>query len=386
VNREPSRDAAHRAAQGDEGQSSRLWGVVLALTVLAVIAATAAGIGPIWSGRHADSPEAVPDQSRTAAPQVRDDQDPIVVAISVDGLNPDALERLGREATPTFHRLIDEGAATLNARTAFEATITLPNHAGMLTGRTVAGPQGHDVTMNVDPGGTLADRHGSYVAGMFDVAHNHGLSTALLAQKEKFAFFTRSWDDGHGADDDDGGDDGRDKVDIELVADDAPVVKRLQEVLIGDEADLVFVHLRAPDKAGHRHGWLGAEYLAAVRSVDHDLGQIVDVIDASPDMIDRVTIVLTADHGGPEGSTAHDNPLLAANYRIPFIVWGRGVVGGADLYALNPGRQDPGETRPDYSGRQPIRNLDIESTALGLLGLPAIEGTDSASWPVLALR
>lgn len=386
MKRQLSRDAAHRAAQGGEGQSSRIWVVVLALTVLAMIAAAAAGIGPFWSGRHADSPKAVPEPSGTSSPQVRDDQGPIVVAISVDGLNPDALERFGREATPTFHRLIDEGAATLNARTAFEATITLPNHTGMLTGRTVAGPQGHDVTMNVDPGGTLADRHGSYVAGMFDVAHDHGRSTALLAQKEKFAFFTRSWDDGHGAADHDGGDDGRGKVDVELVAEDAAVVKRLQEVLIGDEAELVFVHLRASDKAGHRHGWLGAEYLAAVRSVDHDLGQIVDLIEASPDLTDRVTIVLTADHGGPEGSTSHDNPLLAANYRIPFIVWGNGVAAGTDLYALNPGRQDPGESRPDYSGRQPIRNLDLESTALGLLGLPALEGTPSASWPALALR
>ena len=44
--------------------------------------------------------------------------DPIdhVVAISVDGLNPSAIRRLGRAGTPSFHRLIREGAATLNAQ------------------------------------------------------------------------------------------------------------------------------------------------------------------------------------------------------------------------------------------------------------------------------
>src|SRR5436190_1290294 len=61
-----------------------------------------------------------------------------VVVISVDGLNPTALTRLGRAKTPTYHRLIDEGASTLNARTEVEKTITLPNHAGMVTSRRIA--------------------------------------------------------------------------------------------------------------------------------------------------------------------------------------------------------------------------------------------------------
>jgi len=352
------------------------------LAVVLVLAVIVAGVGLVWQARTDDSPPVAATPTPSSPEPVR----PIVVAVSVDGLNPDALERLGRDGTPTFHRLIDDGASTLNARTAYELTVTLPNHTGMLTGRGVSGSDGHGLTVNVDPGGTLIDEHGSYVAGMFDVAHDHGLRTALLAQKKKFSFFGRTWDEQHGADDSEGDDDGHDKIDIELTDEDAPVVEKVQDILTHDRADLVFLHLRAPDKAGHAHGWLGPEYLDAVRSADSDLGRILSTIDASPDLTERVTILLTADHGGPEGVKRHDDLTLLANYRIPFIAWGRGVSHSADLYGLNDDRRDPGTSRPGYDGPQPIRNLDIEATALSALGLPALTGTTSSQWPGLHLH
>src|SRR5918998_4993950 len=61
-----------------------------------------------------------------------------VLAISIDGLNPAALRRLGRTGTPHIHELMRTGASTLNARTEHELTLTLPNHTGMVTGRRVA--------------------------------------------------------------------------------------------------------------------------------------------------------------------------------------------------------------------------------------------------------
>src|SRR6478752_1207219 len=74
-----------------------------------------------------------------------------VLAISVDGLNTDAIEQLGADAAPTFHELLDEGAGTLNARTEYEQTVTLPNHAGMMTGRRIdAAKGGHGVTWDDD--------------------------------------------------------------------------------------------------------------------------------------------------------------------------------------------------------------------------------------------
>ena len=73
-----------------------------------------------------------------------------MLAISVDGLNVAALDRLGRgraQLPPAARR----GAATRNARTEREQTITLPNHTGMLTGRRIAKERGgHGVTWNDD--------------------------------------------------------------------------------------------------------------------------------------------------------------------------------------------------------------------------------------------
>lgn len=311
---------------------------------------------------------------------------PLVLAISVDGLNPDALDLLGPRRTPHLHRLMREGSSTLNARTAYEQTITLPNHTGMLTGRGIAGRSGHGVTFNDDVGGTLASAHGAYVPGVFDIAHDHGLGTAFFAEKEKFGYLMRSWDAENGEPDVTGADDGRDKTDVDRVDVADALVPQVGEALLDAGTSLIFLHLSAPDRAGHAEGWLGGSYLDAVRSVDRQLGSILRIVDAHPRARERVTILLTADHGGTRGMTSHDDATSVANYRIPFIAWGRDVAAGADLYALNAGRSDPADGRPGYSGAQPVRNIDVADTALSLLGLPPVAGSASSAWSPLQLE
>lgn len=119
-----------------------------------------------------------------------------VIAVSIDGLNPAALSTLGPEGTPTLHRLIDDGASTLNARTEREQTDTLPNHTGMVTGRWIAAAKGgHGVTWNDDrmrpP--TVHEAAGQTVASVFNVVRRAELSTAVFAGKQKFSLFERSW-------------------------------------------------------------------------------------------------------------------------------------------------------------------------------------------------
>ena len=68
-----------------------------------------------------------PSAERTVVPtaptdEAADNAVDRVIAISIDGLNPRAIQELGESRTPAFHRLMREGAYTLNARTVREQT------------------------------------------------------------------------------------------------------------------------------------------------------------------------------------------------------------------------------------------------------------------------
>nr|WP_260173781.1 alkaline phosphatase family protein [Nocardioides albus] len=295
----------------------------------------------------------------------RDEREPTqvdrkVLAISIDGLNPDALTRLGPAKTPNIHRLIDEGASTLNARTAYEKNITLPNHTGMVTGDPIdADDGGHGVTWNVgDPSKSIAKGEDS----VFTVAHEAGLSTGVFVTKQKFELWQRAWGD---------------HIDLFAAVDDHDrLVSEAAKDLAAEQRDLTFVHLSLPDVAGHASSGMSAPYLAAVEESDEQVGQLLEVIDADPGLAKDLDVILTADHGFKPGITNHSEKVYE-NYRIPFIVWGPDAAAGEDLYDLNADDyRDPGKGRPGYDGPQPIRNADLGNLALDLLGLGPIETSD----------
>lgn len=284
---------------------------------------------------------------RAAAPTTR------VLAVSVDGLNPSALGRLGRDLTPSLHRLMDEGAFTLNARAQVEKTLTLPNHTSMVTGRRIdASRGGHGVTWNEHRrGSTVQKAAGHGVASVFTVAHTAG-STALFTTKKKFSIFERSWDAG---------------IDrfTNREADDRALVQVARADLIHAGRVFTFVHFSGPDVVGHKRGFMSQAYLRAVTRVDRLVGSLIGAIETHESLADTV-VVLTADHGGR--GEDHSDPRRYANYRVPFVVWGAGVRHG-NLYAMNPTYADPGRRRVYYAGRQPVRNGDLANLSLDLLGL-----------------
>jgi len=140
---------------------------------------------------------APPPEPRSAV--IDENQVTRVVVISVDGLNPDAITQLGESGAPTFHRIVDEGATTFNARSEVEMTNTLPNHTGMVTSRRIdLATGGHGVTWNDDRlvPRTVELAAGQQVGSVFSSLDAAGLSSSLFAAKGKFGLFNRSWPNG----------------------------------------------------------------------------------------------------------------------------------------------------------------------------------------------
>ena len=348
---------------------------------VALVVAVAVGLGcspdaggPDAGGPDADpaagvsrsvSPPAVASGPVVRGPVVRGPVRPAgvrrrVLAISVDGLAPGVVRRLGPRGAPTFHRLLRRGASTLEARTEVEMTVTLPNHTSMLTGRRVDGGRGgHGVTWNDDDPGRVIprDARGRRVHSIFTRAHRAGLGTALFAGKQKFHTFPNTWSRA---------------IDRVLITEDqGRLVRAVRRDLVRGGRAFTFLHLRGPDSAGHREGFGSPAYVAAVREVDRQLRGVLRTVRARPRLRREVVVVLTADHGG-HGDDGHSVATRAVNYRVPFLVWGCGVARG-DLYRLSPRRRDPGRAQPGYARpRQPVRNGDLANLSADLLGLPAV--------------
>ncbi|MGI9317378.1 MAG: alkaline phosphatase family protein [bacterium] len=304
-----------------------------------------------------------------------------VVHISIDGLYSNALEVLGDAEIPNFTRLKNEGSSTLNARTDTEETTTLPNHTSQFSGRQVESRQGHAWRLNDDPGSaTLHSNAGRYIVGIFDVVHDAGLSTVLFAGKQKFVLFKQSWNAINGADDVNGVDDGKNKIDkYEFNQSTTQLVSNFISDLENQDRHYAFIHIRDPDTAGHTHGWNispGSEYLSAIKTTDNYLGRILNFLDTDSVYKNSTVVILTSDHGGIIGTTYHA-AFHYQSHTIPFYIWGKDVE-STDLYTLNKNtavQPSPTDNPPYKTTLQPIRNGDAANLASFLLGLPRIPGS-----------
>jgi arylsulfatase A-like enzyme len=243
-----------------------------------------------------------------------------VLVISMDGVRPDALSA---EATPHVWALAMQGAYTWTAQTEFPS-YTLPAHASMLTGYEI---KQHGVYWNdyIPSWGMVK------TFTLFSIAHDAGLWTGMLVGKMKLAHIAVEG-----------------SLDEFLYADAGDA--QMRDLALGRiEAgfDVLFVHFRSPDKAGHRGGWMSEGYLEAVRNVDGYIGEIVQVLTASATSRNALVIV-TADHGGHGKGHGSDLP---EDMTIPWMTWGPGVCGGCEISA-------------------PVRIEDTTATALWALGLP----------------
>lgn len=288
-----------------------------------------------------------------------------VVAISVDGLNPSALTKLGRAGTPYLHKLIyDQGAGTTNARSQIEMTVTLPNHTSMVTGRRISAAYGgHGVTWNSDTTTTTVQQAAGHdVSSVFQKVKQAGGKTAVFATKSKFALFDRSWPV---------------SVDTSVikVEQNLAITRALRADLGSTRRSFYFLHLGLPDQRGHDYGWMSTQYLAAVEYVDRLVGSIMRQIRGDAALSSSTYIVFTSDHGGVPGTKNHGNATDWHNFRVPFAFWGAGV-DNVPLYELNPTRAWPDLVQPGFAASpQPIRNGDLANASLDILGLGPVTGS-----------
>lgn len=295
-----------------------------------------------------------------------------VILISVDGLNVQALTRLPTDQLPNLNRLMKEGASTLNARTDPDYTLTLPNHTSMLTSRPVNGAQGHSITFNDESKVTIHQVHGSYVPSIFDRLREHHRVSVMASSKEKFSLYADSY-----------------PIDQVLVADgnDQSIMQFSRRALQDFNPSFVFLHIGGLDRAGHKYGWnleVNSPYLEELRRIDHDIGDLLRVIESSSNTLNETVIILTSDHGGT--GRHHQDNANKENYIIPMIIWGKSIAAGGDLYKMNLGRRsDPGDKQiaTGVTKTQPIRNGDAANIALQLLGLPCVKDSMLGCEPLL---
>jgi len=122
--------------------------------------------------------------------------------------------------------------------------------------------------------------------------------------------------------------------------------------------NLLFVHLSEPDVAGHRFGWMTAEYGRAVLAADRAISQLIALAEDAYGPA-NFSLIVTADHGGHGTNHGTDDPR---DVTIPWIAWGKGV-------------------KPGVLTHTAVQTMDTAATVLWLMGVA--EPADWAGQPVV---
>lgn len=243
-----------------------------------------------------------------------------VFVVSIDGGKPSAIEKADM---PVLHRLVKEGAHSWQAET-IVPSLTLPSHGSMVSGVDMSR---HGLSWN-----DYRPRNGLIkVTTMFALAKEAGISTALIAGKEKFKHLNLP---------------GSIDTFLALPKKDVEIAEVAADYIKAAKPGLMLVHFPNVDGAGHRFGWDTPEYLEALKVADNSLGLIRKAIEEAGIAGDSLLIV-TADHGGSGKTHGSGRP---AHRNIPWILWGKNVKSGVTLTF-------------------PISTMDTPATALWALGV-----------------
>ncbi|MDO6818010.1 alkaline phosphatase family protein [Zobellia sp. 1_MG-2023] len=228
-----------------------------------------------------------------------------VVVIGFDGLSPDGLQNA---VTPTFDKLMQEGAYSLHAR-AVLPTSSSTNWASMIMG---AGPEQHGITSNAWekdnftlPAVTQSEE---FIFPTIFQLTNDQIASAEIGAIYHWGGFGRLFE--------------KSAVDYDVNPETEDETAVLASSYIKTKRPkLTFVHFDHVDHAGHEYGHGTPKYYKSVEKADQLLKQVLHAIAASG-LKDKTLIIVSADHGGL--GKGHGGESLK-EIEIPFIVWGKGV-------------------------------------------------------------
>ena len=228
-----------------------------------------------------------------------------VVVIGFDGLSPDGLKKA---TTPTFDKIISEGASSMHAR-AVLPTSSSTNWASMIMG---AGPEQHGITSNsweknnfVLP--TIIQSEDFLFPSIFQLIDDQK-ENAEIGAIYHWTGFGRLFEKG--------------AVDYDISPDSEDETAALASAYIKDKKPtFTFIHFDHVDHGGHEYGHGSPEYYKSVEKADAMLAEVMAAIKASG-MADETLVIISADHGGL--GKGHGGESLQ-EIEIPFILWGKSV-------------------------------------------------------------
>ena len=210
-----------------------------------------------------------------------------VLLISVDGVRSDALAQMA-----LAREVFAKGAVSMNASSVFPS-VTLPCHMTMFH--------------SVDP-----DRHGTMtntympqvrpVRGLCEVLKQAGLTCAMFYNWEQLRDLARPGSLAYslmikGRHEDTPAS----AVSTYRQSNDAVTTAAI-ECMKKKGPDFVFLYLAFSDDAGHKFGWMSAEYFDAL---ENSLQNILRVLEEKPE---EYTVLITSDHGGHGRTHGTDLP------------------------------------------------------------------------------
>jgi predicted AlkP superfamily pyrophosphatase or phosphodiesterase len=207
-----------------------------------------------------------------------------VIILSIDGLGPKGLELA---AAPNIKRWRERGAVAPRARAILPAK-TMTNHASQISG---VGLKKHWMLSNGEFGFEMT------VPSIFDLAEMYNLKTAMVASKRKFLRMVKE-----------------DKLDYaKIVYDNATIVaQHAVEVIKKLQPDVMWIHFRDVDNAGHKFGWLSPTQMTAIEEADRGFGILVNALQETR-FDENTTVILTSDHSGhgyDHMFNAEDRPIM----------------------------------------------------------------------------